>query len=51
MSGAGKVVKNCSLPMGVGATLGMGAASLIGYKMVQNNFQQIKQKYPNLKIG
>jgi len=44
MSAAGKVVKNCSLPVSakLGATLGMGAASLIGYKMVQNNLSPNK---------
>lgn len=39
MAATAKVVKNSSLPLGakLGATIGMGAASLIGFKMVQNN--------------
>lgn len=44
MAAAGKKVKNCSLPLGakLGATVGMGAASLIGYKMVHNNLSPLK---------
>jgi hypothetical protein len=39
MSAAAKIAKGSSLPLGAkfGATVGMGAASLLGYKMVQNN--------------
>jgi hypothetical protein len=39
MSVAGKVIKNCSLPITakLGATIGMGTAALISYRMVQNN--------------
>jgi hypothetical protein len=53
MTAAGKIVKNCSLPIGakLGATLGMGAASLIGYKMVQNNLLSNKPRDTiNLKV-
>jgi hypothetical protein len=44
MAAAGKVVKNCSLPLGakLGATLDTGIASLISYKMVQNNLSPNK---------
>lgn len=44
MAAAGKTVNNCSLPIGakLGATVGMGAASLIAYKMVQNNVSLAK---------
>lgn len=39
MTVAGKVIKNCSLPITakLGATIGMGTAALISYRMVQNN--------------
>lgn len=39
MTTAGKIVKNSYLSIGaeLGATVGMGAASLIGYKMVQSS--------------
>lgn len=39
MSVAGKVIKNCSLPITakLGATIGMGTAALISYRVVQNN--------------
>jgi hypothetical protein len=39
ISAAGKVIKNCSLPITakLGATIGMGTAALISYRMVQNN--------------
>lgn len=44
MAAAGKIVKNCSLPIGakLGATVGIGAALLIAYKMVQNNVSPTK---------
>ena len=53
MGAAGKVVKNCSLPImaKLGATLSMGAASLIGFKMVQNNLSPNKtQNDLSLKV-
>lgn len=39
MAAAPKVIKNSSLPIGakLGSVIGMGTASLISYKMVQNN--------------
>ena len=39
MTAAAKIIKSSSLPIGakLGATLRMGGASLIGYKMIQNN--------------
>lgn len=39
MAVAGKVVRSSSLPIGakLGAAIGIGAASLIGYKMIENN--------------
>ncbi len=39
MAVAGKIINNCFLPKGakLGATVGMGAEALIGYKMVENN--------------
>lgn len=39
MAAAAKVIKNSSLPIGakLGSVIGMGTASLISYKMVQNN--------------
>ena len=39
MTAAGKVLKNCSLPITakLGATVGMGTAALVSYKMVENN--------------
>lgn len=39
MTAAAKVIKNSSLPIGakLGSVIGMGTASLISYKMVQNN--------------
>ena len=39
MTAAAKIIKSSFLPIGakLGATLGMGGASLIGYKMIQNN--------------
>ena len=42
MSVAAKIVKGSSLPIGakLGATVGMGAISLIGYKMVENNLSR-----------
>ncbi len=44
MAATAKVVKGSSLPIGakLGATLGMGAASLIGYRMVQNNLSSTR---------
>src|SRR3981189_2890573 len=46
MSAAAKIAKGSSLPVGAkfGATIGMGAASLLSYKMIQNNLSnnQIK---------
>jgi hypothetical protein len=39
MTAGGKIIKNCSLPITakLGATIGMGTAALISYRMVQNN--------------
>lgn len=39
MSAAAKIAKGFNLPIVAkfGATIGMGAASLLGYKMIQNN--------------
>jgi hypothetical protein len=39
MAATSKIIKSSSLPLGakLGATVGMGAASLIGFKMIQNN--------------
>ena len=44
MAATAKVVKSSCLPIGakLGATLGMGAASLIGYRMVQNNLSSTR---------
>jgi hypothetical protein len=44
MTAAAKVVKSSSLPIGakLGATVGMGAASLVSYKMVQNNLSSTR---------
>lgn len=39
MTAPGKIIKNCSLPITakLGATIGMGTAALITYRMVQSN--------------
>lgn len=44
MAAAGKIVNNCFLPIRakLGAIVVMDAASLIGYKMVQNNVSSTK---------
>src|SRR6266704_2982687 len=49
MAAAAKIMKTSSLPLGakLGSVIGMGAASLIGYKMVQNN---LWHKYESLNL-
>jgi hypothetical protein len=49
---APKVMKNSSIPIGakLGSVVGMGAASLIGYQMVQNNLNRTKFNNKNLNI-
>jgi hypothetical protein len=44
MTIAGKVIKNCSLPITakLGATIGMGTVALISYRMVQKNIALYK---------
>ncbi len=46
MSAAAKLAKGSSLPLGakLGATVEMGAASLLGYKMMQNNLSSNQVK-------
>ena len=48
---AGKIIKSYSLPIGakLGATVGIGAASLVGYHMVQKNLGNRTQPM-NIKI-
>lgn len=44
MTAAAKIMKGSSLPIGakLGSVVGMGAASLVSYRMVQNNLRQTK---------
>ena len=50
MAAAAKIMKTSSLPLGakLGSVIGMGAASLISYKMIQNNLGH-KSESLNLK--
>lgn len=47
MAAAGKRVKNSYLPITgkLGATVGMGAFSLIAYKITQNNISSNRSKH------
>ena len=54
MAIAGKIIKISSMPIAgkLGAVVGMGAASLIGYKMVQNKLAQNNNlQKPNISLN
>jgi len=52
MAAAAKVVKGSSMPVGakLGAVVGMGAASLIGFNMAQHNMSASKTKNLNIEV-